>query len=157
MESNGKEPDPEDAPGAGSPARTPIHQADGFASVRVAHENEMVEDYVELIADLVASQGEARAVDMAERLGVKPSTVTKNLARLLREGFVHRERYRSVFLTEKGEALAEACRQRHRTVVATLVAMGVDAETAERDAEGIEHHVSDATLAAFERFIGRRS
>jgi DtxR family manganese transport transcriptional regulator len=136
--------------------RAPAEQADGFASVRVAHESEMAEDYVELIADLVENHGEARPVDMAERLGVKPPTVTKNLTRLTRTGLVRRERYRSVFLTDKGEALAEACRVRHRTVVAMLVALGVDEETAERDAEGIEHHVSDTTLAAFERFISEQ-
>ena len=96
---------------------------------------------------------EARPVDLAERLGVKPPTVTKNISRLVRAGLVRRERYRSIFLTEKGAALADACRRRHRTVVATLVALGVDPESAERDAEGIEHHVSDETLEAFERFV----
>ena len=94
-----------------------------------------------------------RPVDLAERLGVKPPTVTKNISRLVRAGLVRRERYRSIFLTEKGAALADACRRRHRTVVATLVALGVDPESAERDAEGIEHHVSDETLEAFERFV----
>lgn len=133
--------------------RAPADQAGAFASVRSAHESEMAEDYVELIAVLVETNGEARPVDMAERLGVKPPTVTKNLTRLVREGLVRRERYRSVFLTEAGAALAEACRRRHRIVVATLLALGVEAETAERDAEGIEHHVSDDTLAAFERFV----
>lgn len=153
MNGKGKSEASEAELAASSDERAPAEQADGFASVRVAHESEMAEDYVELIADLVDTHGEARPVDMAERLGVKPPTVTKNLSRLTRHGLVRRERYRSVFLTDKGEALAEACRRRHRTVVATLVALGVDEETAERDAEGIEHHVSEATLAAFERFI----
>ena len=144
---------PDAEPATNNAERAPAEQADGFASVRVAHESEMAEDYVELIADLVETHGAARPVQMAQRLGVKPPTVTKNLTRLTRDGLVRRERYRSVSLTDKGEALAESCRLRHRTVVATLLALGVDEETAERDAEGIEHHVSDATLAAFERFI----
>jgi DtxR family manganese transport transcriptional regulator len=58
-----------------------------------------------------------------------------------------------VFLTEEGAALADRVRARHRTVVATLIALGVPEVTAELDAEGIEHHVSDQTLAAFERFL----
>ncbi|PWE30056.1 transcriptional regulator MntR [Maritimibacter sp. 55A14] len=140
-------------PASGKGERAPAAQAGAFASVRTAHESEMAEDYVELIAELVEINGEARPVDMAERLGVKPPTVTKNLSRLVREGLVRRERYRSIFLTEAGAALAEACRRRHRSVVAALVALGVDVETAERDAEGIEHHVSEETLAAFERFV----
>lgn len=136
--------------------RAPAEQADGFALVRSAHESEMAEDYVELIAELVERFGEARPVDMAQRLGVRPPTVTKNLDRLVREGLVRRERYRSVFLTEEGLALAEACRRRHRIVVAMLVALGVNEVTAERDAEGIEHHVSEETLAAFEKFVDGR-
>ena len=131
-------------------------QADGFARVRQAHESEMAEDYVELIAELIEVTGEARPVDMAERLGVKPPTVTKNLARLARDGLVRRERYRSIFLTEAGDELAQACRARHRTVVSFLMALGINEEVAQRDAEGIEHHVSGATLRAFEDFLNRK-
>lgn len=135
--------------------RAPEAQANGFALVRQAHGSEMAEDYVELIADLIEQTGEARPVDIAERLGVRPPTVTKNLARLQAAGLVRRERYRSVFLTGGGLALAEVCRHRHRVVVAFLKSLGIDEETAERDAEGIEHHVSNKTLRAFERAISR--
>ena len=137
--------------------RTADAQADGFARVRAAHENEMAEDYVELIAELIEATGEARPVDMAERLGVKPPTVTKNLSRLTRDGLVKRERYRSIFLTEEGENLARACRERHRTVVSFLMALGIEEEVAQRDAEGIEHHVSGDTLRAFEVFLQKNS
>ena len=63
-------------------SRDPEAQADGFAHVRNAHESEMAEDYVELIAELIEAHGEARPVDIAERLGVKAPTVTKNISRL---------------------------------------------------------------------------
>lgn len=132
---------------------SPETQAEGFALVRQAHESEMAEDYVELIAELIETFGEARPVDIAERLGVKPPTVTKNITRLKAAGLVRRERYRSVFLTKDGQRLAEACRRRHRIVVAFLKSFGIDDDTAERDAEGIEHHVSRETLEAFERHL----
>jgi DtxR family manganese transport transcriptional regulator len=135
--------------------RAPEVQAEGFATVRQAHESEMAEDYVELIAELIETRGEARPVEIAERLGVKPPTVTKNISRLKAAGLIRREPYRAVFLTDKGQALAETCRRRHRIVVAFLRSLGIDAETAERDAEGIEHHVSDRTLDAFERALTR--
>jgi len=61
-----------------------------------------------------------------------------------------------VFLTEAGHALAARVRTRHRVVVALLLAVGVPPDVAEADAEGIEHHVSATTLAAFERFLLRR-
>lgn len=136
-----------------TPNRDPEAQAEGFATVRQAHGSEMAEDYVELIAELIDSRGEARPVDIAERLGVKPPTVTKNISRLKAAGLVQRERYRAIFLTAEGQALADACRHRHRIVVEFLLSLGIDEEIAERDAEGIEHHVSDETLAAFERQI----
>ncbi|MDD9727676.1 manganese-binding transcriptional regulator MntR [Roseovarius sp. SK2] len=133
--------------------RAPEAQADGFATVRQAHESEMAEDYVELIAELIETRGEARPVEIAERLGVKPPTVTKNISRLKAAGLVRREPYRAIFLTDAGRELAEACRRRHRIVVAFLLSLGIDEGTAERDAEGIEHHVSEITLKAFEQAL----
>jgi DtxR family manganese transport transcriptional regulator len=132
-------------------------QAIGFESVRLAHQSEIAEDYVELIAELIEQNGEARPVDIAERLGVSQPTVSKNLSRLKRNGLVTHAPYRSVFLTDEGKALAETCRKRHRIVVSFLKAIGVPTNFAETDAEGIEHHVSEETLAAFSRFVGTQS
>jgi DtxR family transcriptional regulator, manganese transport regulator len=132
-------------------------QAAGFSRLRRAHQSETAEDYVELIADLIDSRGEARVVELAERFGVAHATVNKTVARLQREGLVSSRPYRSIFLTDSGREMAEMARRRHRIVVDFLKAIGVDAETAEIDAEGIEHHVSAETLAAFERVTeGRR-
>lgn len=128
-------------------------QAANFQRVRDAHQAELAEDYVELIADLNETMGEARAVDIAQRLGVAHPTVVKTIARLRREGLVQSEPYRAVFLTEKGRELAARARHRHEVVVGFLRAIGISEETAQRDAEGIEHHVSQETLAAFELVI----
>ncbi|HEX2529271.1 MAG TPA: manganese-binding transcriptional regulator MntR [Geminicoccus sp.] len=125
-------------------------QAAGFGQVRHAHRTEIAEDYVELVADLIDAKGEARAVDLAERLGVSQATVTTQVSKLVREGLLSSEPYRSVFLTTAGRDLAEACRRRHRIVLAFLDAIGVPPEVAHVDAEGIEHHVSDQTLGALE-------
>lgn len=107
---------------------------------------------MELIADLIEQNGAARPVEIAERFGVAQPTVSKNLARLKREGFILHEPYRAIRLTEEGRALADTCRKRHRIVVDFLVALGVPAEIAEHDAEGIEHHVSEETLEVFLTF-----
>ena len=133
----------------------PDNRAEAFHGVRAARRNELAEDYVELIAELIHEQGEARPVDIAARLGVRAPTVTKALDRLAREGLITRERYRSVFLTEEGRRLALECRRRHAIVLRFLIRLGLDAETAERDAEGIEHHVSDRTLALFAAYADR--
>lgn len=128
-------------------------QARSFERVRRAHQHEAAEGYVELMADLIGVTGEARAVDLAERLGVTSATVNTTINRLVREGLVRRERYRSIFLTDSGRALADEARNRHRIVRKFLVAIGVDSETAEIDAEDIEHHTSERTLAALRRFV----
>jgi DtxR family manganese transport transcriptional regulator len=143
---------------AASPLGLPaeLTQARRFGKARSARSTALLEDYVELIADLLASQGEARPTDIARRLGVSHPTAINTIARLKREALATARPYRGVFLTEKGEALARRVRARHRLVVELLLALGVPAEAAEVDAEGIEHHVSEATLRAFARFLESR-
>jgi DtxR family transcriptional regulator, manganese transport regulator len=131
-------------------------QADRFSKARSARSAAMLEDYTELIADLIAANGEARAIDIARRLGVAHPTATKTIARLKREGLATAKPYRGIFLTEAGQAMAKRVRERHRLVVDLLIAIGAPPEAAEADAEGIEHYVSDATLRAFEAFLGQR-
>ena len=128
---------------------------ESFRQAREARRVELVEDYVELIDDLIADGGEARQVDIAARLGVAQPTVARMLKRLTGEGWVVQRPYRGIFLTESGKALAEESRCRHRLVEDFLLALGVGAETARQDAEGIEHHVSGETMDAFRRFLGR--
>jgi len=123
--------------------------------MRDARSSEVAEDYVELVGDLIAEHGSARLTDLADCLGVAPATAAKALQRLQREGLVETRPYRSITLTAAGETMAEASRARHQIVHDFLVALGVSGETAEADAEGIEHHVSPETLALFERLTER--
>ncbi len=125
---------------------------ESFRQAREARRTELVEDYVELIADLIDDGGEARKVDIAARLGVAQPTVAKMINRLEEGGYITQKPYRGVFLTQSGRQLADECRERHRIVEMFLRALGIDEATARRDAEGIEHHVSEETLQAFRRF-----
>jgi DtxR family manganese transport transcriptional regulator len=131
--------------------------AQRFGRARSARSSAMLEDYTELISDLQTGQGEARTTDIARALGVTHPTANKAIARLKREGLATAKPYRGIFLTEAGQAMAERCRARHRTVVKLLVAVGVPPEAAEIDAEGMEHHVSQVTLDAFEAFLEAKS
>ena len=122
-----------------------------FDRIRRAHQSEVAEDYVEMISDLIAETGEARAVDLAARFGVTSPTVNAIIRRLQREDLVETKPYRSIFLTEAGQALAEASKARHQIVRDFLVSIGVPEDIAEEDAEGVEHHVSEKTLQVFAR------
>jgi DtxR family transcriptional regulator, manganese transport regulator len=132
---------------------TELIQARRFGKARSAQSTALLEDYVELIADLLASTGEARPTDIARRLGVSHVTAVKTISRLKREGVATARPYRGVFLTKSGHELATRVRTRHRLVVDVLLAVGVPVEAAEADAEGIEHYVSETTLKAFARFL----
>ena len=134
------------------PLPDPQDQARRFAGVREAHRTEMQEDYVELIGDLIEATGEARAADLAERFGVTAATVANTLGRLKRAGLIEMQPYRSIFLTPKGAEMADAARKRHALVVEFLLSLGVSSDTAELDAEGLEHHLSEETLAAMAAF-----
>src|SRR5271168_3869944 len=99
-------------------------QADRFSKTRSAQSTALLEDYVELIADLLASAGEARPTDIARRLGASHATAIKTISRLKRAGMETARPYRGVFLTEAGTALALRVRARHRLVVDVLRALG---------------------------------
>jgi DtxR family transcriptional regulator, manganese transport regulator len=127
-----------------------------FVKVRADHASETAEDYVEAVSDLVHRNGECRVKDLADYMGVTHVTVTRIVARLQEEGLVETEPYRPVRLTAAGEKLAATARQRHETVRQFLLAIGVPEEDAHRDAEGIEHHVGQATLQRMAAFLRER-
>src|SRR5215468_10498162 len=134
-----------------------LTQARRFRKTRSAQSAALNEDYVELIADLLASSGEARPTDVARRLGVSHATAIKTISRLKREGLATGRPYRGIFLTDEGHRLAMRVRTRHRLVVDVLLTIGVPREAAEADAEGIEHYVSETTLKAFAEFLRART
>ena len=121
-----------------------------FDRIRRAHQSEVAEDYVEMIAELIEETGEASIVDLAARFGVTSPTVNAIIQRLQREDLVESRPYRSIFLTDAGRDLADSSRKRHKIVYDFLVSIGVPPQIAEEDAEGVEHHVSPKTLAVFE-------
>ena len=129
-----------------------IIQYMSFKKVRDAHRTENTEDYLEIIADLLNTKGEARIVDIASKLDIAQATANKTIQRLQNQGFVKKEPYRSIFLTLKGQEVASVSKKRHIIVLTFLKNLGLDARTAEADAEGIEHHVSDKTLKKMEQF-----
>ena len=139
--------------GKQKPAKS-LGAADGFSRTRRDHQLEQAEDYVELIAALIHERGEARAVDMARRLGVSHVTVARTLSRLQKAGLIKTEPYRAVFLTGDGESLATKAHSRHQIVLDFLIAAGVSHSTAVLDAEGIEHHVSPETLEILKKLTG---
>jgi DtxR family manganese transport transcriptional regulator len=112
-----------------------------------------VEDYLEVVYELVQKKGYARSADIAERLDVKSASVTGMLQRLHGMGLIVYERYRGLSLTRKGERLARSVQQRHRTILKFLRILGIEEKIAKSDAEGIEHHVHKPTIDRMSRLV----
>lgn len=109
-----------------------------------------MEDYLEKIYELIKAKGYARVSDIAVELSLQPSSVTKMVQRLAEAGYIHYERYRGLVLTPAGQALGQAMKDRHAMLETFLRIIGVPEETLRRDVEGIEHHVSPATVEALQ-------
>ncbi|TWT36939.1 Transcriptional regulator MntR [Posidoniimonas corsicana] len=124
-----------------------------FRRTRNDHASETAEDYVEAISDVIGEKGQCRAADLVRLFGVSAVTVSKTVGRLRAAGLVDAEPYGPLELTAKGQKLADASRRRHEVVLDFLRAIGVSEATAQIDAEGIEHHVSDETLKRMKSLI----
>ncbi|MGK5595732.1 MAG: iron dependent repressor, metal binding and dimerization domain protein [Parachlamydiaceae bacterium] len=124
-----------------------------FIATRNHHLNESIEDYVEMIQDLLIQKGEVRICDLAEQLGVSHVTVIRALERFSKKGYLTYRRNQPIRLTAKGEKLAISSKKRHQFLLTYLMALGVSEETALIDVEGMEHHVSLETLQAMERHL----
>ncbi len=105
-----------------------------------------VEDYLEQIHQLIEEKGYARAVEVAERLGVAQASVSNMLQKLDQDGYVVREKYRGVVLTDEGRAVARRIVARHELLTRLLRAFELDEEIIYHDVEGMEHHISRPTL-----------
>ena len=123
-----------------------------FKKVRNAHKTENTEDYLELIEGLIELRGEARIVDIAQKLDIAQATANKTIIRLHKQGYIEKEPYRSIFLTQTGKIIADNSKNRHVIVFNFLKKLGLDNKTASADSEGIEHHVSNKTLLVMEKF-----
>lgn len=101
-----------------------------------------MEDHIEQIYLLIENKGYARVSDIAEALSVLPSSVTKMVQKLDKDGYLVYEKYRGLTLTKKGEKLGKRLVMRHELLEQFLRLIGVDEDKIYDDVEGIEHHLS---------------
>ena len=108
--------------------------------------SQSTEDYLERIHELIEEKGYARVVDIASSLRVKQASVTSMVQKLGELGYLNYEKYRGLILTEKGRTVACNVQKRHETLSRFFSLLTLDMETQKRDIEGIEHHLSPATV-----------
>ncbi len=112
-----------------------------------------MEDYLEVIYELIQQKGYATSIDISEYLNVSQPSVTKMLRKLDESRYLDYEKYRGMRLTKAGAIIAKNICERHSTLVEFLKMIGVDEVTANNDAEGIEHHLHPETLKKLEEFV----
>lgn len=127
-----------------------IHQR-----VRQQHASELAQDYVEAIYEILEAQETVRILHLQEIFGVSHVTVIRTLKRLEEQGLVSGTRSKDIRLTAKGKGIAKKAAARHTLLRNFLIALGVGEEQADADAEGAEHHLSDETLGAIQKFLDR--
>jgi Mn-dependent DtxR family transcriptional regulator len=122
-------------------------------SVKKDHRTDRMEDYLEVIYELVQRKGYATTVDISSYLNVSSPSVTKMMQKLDETGYLKYEKYRGIRLTNEGIRIARNIRNRHGLLAEFFKIIGVDEETANNDAEGIEHHLHPETMKKLEEFI----
>ena len=108
---------------------------------------------MERIAELVDHKGYARVSDVAEELGLTPSTVSNMVRRLAARGFVNYEKYRGFNLTAKGRAVAARIKARHETLTELFGLLGLEPELVDQEVEDIEHHLRPQTLEVLAKLV----
>lgn len=129
--------------------------------IRCAHnekkENEIrtdrMEDYLEVIYELIQQKGYATTTDISKYLNVSSPSVTKMVKKLDENKYLIYEKYRGLNLTNEGINIAKNIHEKHSLFVEFLKMIGIDDETAHLDAEGIEHHLHPQTIKNLESFI----
>jgi Mn-dependent DtxR family transcriptional regulator len=108
--------------------------------------SQSAEDYLERIHELIEAKGYARVVDIASSLKVRQASVTNMVKKLGKAGYLKYEKYRGLVMTDQGREVARKIQNRHLTLSRFFSLFDLDAETQRADIEGIEHHLSPATL-----------
>jgi Mn-dependent DtxR family transcriptional regulator len=122
-------------------------------SVKKEDRTDRMEDYLEVIYELILEKGYATTVDISSYLNVSSPSVTKMMQKLDETGYLKYEKYRGIKLTNEGTRIARNIRNRHGLLAEFFMIIGIDEETANNDAEGIEHHLHPETMKKLEEFI----
>lgn len=108
---------------------------------------EAVENYLETILILSKAQPDVHAIDICSYLGYSRPTVSIILKKMKDEKLVNVDSDNHITLTEEGKAIAERIYDRHNTLSAFFILLGVKKDQALEDACKIEHDLSDETYA----------
>ena len=114
---------------------------------------ESTEDYLEAILMLKKQRGVVRSIDIAGKMNVSKASVSVAMKNLRNAGYICVGQDHAIFLTPRGQELAEAVYERHMLFSGVLTRLGVEKEVAARDACHMEHAVSPESFEALKRYF----
>lgn len=114
----------------------------------------VMENYLEAIYELGKETGFARTSDIAARLGVSKASVNSAMQTLIGKGLITSEKYKEIYLTEKGKKIAAYTHKKHRIIKEFFITvLGIEEEIADSDACAIEHVISQESVEAIDNYI----
>lgn len=117
--------------------------------------SEAGQDYVKRIYMLQRSDGRATTSALAEALGVSAASATAMTKKLATMGLVEHRPYRGMELTPAGERIALEVLRHHRLLELYLTqALGLPWDQVHREAERLEHVLSDELEESIDRALG---
>ena len=117
---------------------------------------ESMEDYLEAILVLSQQLESVRSVDVASYLGFSKPSVSHAVKVMSEKGLVRLDQGKILHLTEEGREIAQSTYQRHCFFSNMLENIGVDKETAAKDACRIEHVISEESFEAIRKFYNNK-
>ena len=124
----------------------------GYALLEGNSITSSMEDYLEMIYRIHAAGGAVRVGAVAQRLNVKPSSASKMVINLKKQGLVSSEKYGYILLTEAGIELGQYLVFRHDTLHRLLCYINQSDNELEQ-VEKIEHFVSMETVVNIKRLL----
>lgn len=118
------------------------------------HLSRKAEDYLEAILNVTLEKGYARTKDVAQALGISPSSVVEMFRKLDAQHLVCYRRYEGVTLLPEGREIAEQIKYRHDTLKQFLLIIGVSENVADADACFMEHELHPETVQRIHHCIG---
>ncbi len=112
-----------------------------------------MEDYLEVISELIELKGYATPLDISNYMNVSPPSVTKMLRRLDEDKYIEYTKYQGLKLTRLGKNIANEIRQKHSDLLEFFEMLGIDGHTANQDVEGMEHHLNPKTTKQLRKFL----
>lgn len=117
------------------------------------HLQESGEMYLETIYVLSKKNGKVRSLDVAEYMGFSKPSVSRAVGLLKNGMYLTSDEEGYLCLTDAGLELAKKIYERHTLLTRFLCSLGVDEETASKDACKMEHHISETTFSAIKNYI----